>query len=229
MSYTPDTNFARVMLKSILQWFTDIDAPRANFIIDTTVNELPEAFQRQADDFGHVVMNLFWKATRDMTWDEEGVGFTCASGGFPYSVYILYSDILGFQTETGIVAFPFIDLPAVTHTKVDTSYQPKMQPFDVNGKEAKEVRANTEHHLKLIQNHRKPVVEEPVDPKNPSYPFPIDRFAEYNHKHKDRETNVSPQKDVIFHGTPGGIEFHSRKKQPRVRPSWMTVIDGEKK
>lgn len=233
MAVYPDSNYARSMLQAVLKWFADAEYPRAHFLINTDVNQLPEPFQRTVDEFGHVIMNLSWQATRDMEFDDEGVSFSCKSNGFPYNVYIYYQDILGHITNHGLVLQSYIPNTVepeqevkVERVDIDTSYQPKMNQLKLSNEEVKEVRTNTERHLKLIQNHRKPVVEQPVDPKNPSYPFPVDRFAEYNHKHKERETIQDPRKDVIFHGTPGGIQFHSRKVKPRVRPAWMTVYDG---
>lgn len=248
MPVYPDHHFARSMLQSILKWFADAEYPRANFVINTDVNKLPDAFQKQEDDFGHVTMNMSWQATRDMEFSDDGVSFGCMSQGKHYDVFIEYQDIVGFFTDKGMVLFPYIPhfdeeeeeqpFDATGNAAMDMSYRPQMQPLKLGDKEKDAIRKETTDTLKLIQNQRRrdhlrlvqnrdtPLIHEPVDPKNPSYPFPIDRFADYNDKHKEREVVQNPQKDVIFNGTPSGIDFHSRKKAPRQRPSWLTVLDG---
>lgn len=232
-----DANYNRSTLKALLKWYADAGYPRAHFIVDSDVCELPEPFQRTADEMGHVTMNLAWQATRDMVFEEDGVSFSAKCGGYPYNVFISYISLVGYITNYGFTMWNYLPNavtpvagPAANDSQpnVDTSYLPKMLNLQLSPTEAKEVRDNTVAHLKLIQNNRTPVVNQPVDPKNPSYPFPVDRFAEYNGK-QTKQQETKPQDDVIFKGTPGGIEFHSRKAVPRVRPSWLKVIDGGNK
>lgn len=237
MTIEKDTNFNRVMLKAILNWFAAADYPRANFLIDNEIADMGEPWASTADDMGQVTMNLSWKATRDMVFDDDGVEFSCRCNGIPYNVFVPYISIIGYITNYGFSMWSYMPT-AIEPSGEDVAneevigasgeYAPKMIRLNIGKTEADKTRSDTVKHLKLIQNHRTPVVDSPVDPKSPSYPFPVDRFQDYNDKHQDREANNTPNKDVIFTGDAAGIEFHSRKKQPRVRPDWMTVIDGGK-
>lgn len=238
MTIEKDTNFNRVMLQAILNWFSAADYPRANFMIDNEIADLPKAFADTADENGQVIVNLSWKATRNMTFDDDGVEFECRCNGTVYVIFVPYISIIGYITNYGFSMWSYMptaiepsDEDVANENIVESAtgeYAPKMIRLSLTQEEADKTRSDTVKHLKLIQNHRTPVVDQPVDPKNPSYPFPVDRFKDYNDKHKEREAVQNPNKDVIFTGDAAGIEFHSRKKQPRVRPSWMTVIDGGK-
>lgn len=238
MTTNIDSNFNRVMLKTVLKWFADANYPRAHFLVDNEIADLPAPFSAMADDMGQVTLNLAWQATRDMVYDDDGVEFSCKSNGIPYTLFVPYISIIGYITNYGFSMWSY--MPTAIEPEADSSanddvspavgeYVPKMVRLNLGKEEADTTRNETMKHLKLIQNHRTPVVDNPVDPKSPSYPFPVDRFQDYNDKHQEREATAVPNKEVIFTGDAAGIEFHSRKVKPRVRPEWMTVIDGGQK
>lgn len=234
----PDVIFSRMMLKAILTWFVDAGYEKSLFVIDSEGCEIDEVFLPHCDDLGHITLNLSAATTRNMVMDEEGVSFETLKHGISRHMFVPYDCILGYTTNYGFAMFTYLPAeiwPVEDKEANDTAgpqavdYKPKMVSLDLTPEEKQTIRTEGERTLKLIASGRKvPTEKVAVDPKSPSYPFPEDRFATYNATHQDREAVQDDKKDVMFTGNVAGINFNSRAKKPRVRPDWLTVIEGGK-
>lgn len=241
MTQQVDQNFNRVQLKALLQWFTDIEAERAHFLVSAELCELPSAFLEKEDSFGNVLLNLYWKATRDMKFYDAGVEFKCRLSGVEYTLYVPYKSIIGYQTEGGFMMFNYMPTKEELegnndpeyfmdgNTMMKSEWSPSFQTLNIP-EVKEELQKKTSEHLKLVHGSRtkKDLDRVSVDPSQQSYPFPEDRFAEYNAK-RDATQQGDTVEEYRFKGTPQGIVFEARIRQPRVRPAWLTVIEGGKK
>lgn len=240
MTQKIDTNLNRVQLQGIIKWFTDSNAPRAHFLVDVSVAPLPKEFADTADQYGNVVLNMSWQATRNFTYMDTGVEFMTRRQGVEFTLFVPYKSILGYQTDKGFMLFNYFPMSGDEVEEEpeyflegnawvqNPDYRPTFNQL-VLPEEKKEIAEQTNRHLRLVHGARtkKDLTREPVDPKLRSYPFPEDRFAEYNAR-QDLTREENPVEDVRILCAVQGHIFVAKPKPKRVRPEWLVVIQGGK-
>lgn len=240
MTQQIDTNLNRVQLQGILKWFTDSEAPRANFIVDSDIAPLPKEFMETADQYGHVILNFSWQSTRNFQYFDTGVEFNCRRMGVEFTLFVPYKAIIGYQTDKGVMLYNYFPTPEDEAAEEpeyflegnawikNPEYRQQFQQL-ILPEVKKEIQEQTTRHLRLVHGARtkKDLNREPVDPKLRSYPFPEDRFAEYNAR-QDLTRQENPVEDIRIVAEVCGHIFVARPKPKRVRPTWLVVIEGGK-
>lgn len=239
MTQQIDTNLNRVQLQGIIKWFTDSNAPRAHFLVDSSVAPLPQTFVDTADQYGNVTLNFSWQSTKDFTYLDNGVQFECGRGGVGYVLFVPYKAIIGYQTDKGFMLYNYYPTPEDMEEEPEyflegnawvqnPNYRPTFNQL-VMPEEKKEIQEQTTRHLRLVHGARtkKELNREPVDPKLRSYPFPEDRFAEYNAR-QDLTQQENPVEDIRILCAVQGHIFVAKPKPKRIRPEWLVVIQGGK-
>lgn len=224
-----DPVYNRVIIGAVLKWFNDAGYKQSLFVINADDCELPDVFLPCIDNFGHITFNFNSDACRNLELNVDDIEFYTLKNSVEYFMRIPYHAILGYVTDYGMQLFtpvPYVndEKPEVKET---FTYKQPMLKLELGDDNKAELRKDTLNQLSKINSQRKEKEIKPmVDTKSAGYPFPEDRFAEYNKRQAEKGVDTTESTGIIFTGTPGGITFYSRKKKPRVRPEWLTVIDG---
>lgn len=203
------------MLKSVLTWLTLTEQRYHNFLIDATKCTLPDLLLSRAGPGNEIVINLSERAAVGLTYHDDHFYFECSVNKVTLHVYVPYDAIVGYFTDSGFILW---NHPATSSGSNDYRQQMVQLP-PIKAKET--LQAIRDAH-KMNQS----TVTE-VDKNSPSYPFPEDRFADYNSRQVEKQ-ETSVVEDNVFKGTPGGVDFYSRRTVKRERPTWLKVINGGK-